>query len=258
MLKDTYYVRFLIREMMRNPDHRLTRKLLAIIRVRPRVEVAPSLLTFIGSDLNLLPHQHAEILWTFRYLSKIPPEVVEHCKLVVVDTGVYYYVRSAAALLLCRTVVEKGFLDKCRAIFLTTEDTNVRIAIAILLMQSTGKHAAATLDMLMLHPNEKLRKVGKFLRAVRYDATEAMRRLKFLFGRDSDWILCDNMGVLFSMALSDQPEILRRLIAYTTDASSKSNRADLRTTLAQVTLRANTQLSNILRAAEVGRTSPSN
>lgn len=248
MLRDTYYIRYLLREMKRNPDYRLTRKFVSIIRWHPaRYADAVALFTFIESDLNLFPHQHAEILWAFRYLSKVPPEIIQHCKSLVLNANAYFYLRSAAPLLLSRTLLEKEYLDKCRAAFHAGDDTNVRIALAILLMQSTGNVAAPSLHALVFHPNEKIRKVAKLLREVRYDVIEAKKRMKFLFGTKNDWVLCDYMGVLFSMSLSDRADILKQLIKYADEASKNSPRLDLRLTLAAIATKASARLSHILK-----------
>jgi hypothetical protein len=254
MLKGSYYVRFLLRELKRNPDYRLTRKLISITRRRSRLQsIISPLFNFIKSDLNLFPHQHAEILWAFRYLSRIPPEVIQHCEELIFNENTYYYVRGAAALLLSRTVLEKRFIDRCRDAFHRADDTNVRIALSVLLMQSTGKVGAATLQILVLHPNDKIRRVARIFAEVRSDTNEAKKRLKFLFGSDNDWILYDQMGILFSMSQSDQPDILRELINLTTSASQKSPRLDMRLTLAKIANRANIRLANVLKLAKFSR-----
>jgi hypothetical protein len=249
MLRGTGYVNVLVREMQRNPDYKLTRKLVAVVRHRPNVSgFALKLLEFVESDLNLFPHQHAEILWACRYTSKVSPKIIEHCKSVTLDPNAYFYVRSSAAMLLSRTVLEKAFLDKCRAEFHACNDVNVRTALAILLMQSTGKLAAPTLHTLVFNPNERIRKIGKLFREVRYDIKEAKNRLKFIFSSKDDWVLCDNMGVLFSIALSDRPEILKDVIKRATSASATSPRLQLRATLKEVAKRANVQLSNLSKS----------
>jgi hypothetical protein len=247
LLGGTYYVRFLIRELKRNPDYRLTRKLVSIARAHPKLSCS-GLQSFIESDLNMFPHQHAEILSVFRYLSKIPPGVIKQCMSAVLDTGQYFYVRSSAALLLSRIILDKPFLDKCRSAFLATDNVSVAIALATILMQSTGLLANATLELVAFHPNEKVRKFGKLLRQVRFDSVGAKSRLKFLFSSSNDWILCDQMALLFSMAHSDRLEILDDLIARTLKSSKSSPRKELRNTLATIAARANVQRSNVLKS----------
>ena len=249
LLGGTYYIRFLIRELKRNPDYRLTRKLVSVARSHPKLSCA-GLHSFIESDLNLFPHQHAEILSVFRYLSKIPPGMINQCMTLVLDTGQYFYVRSSAALLLSRVVLDKPFLDKCRTAFLATDNANVAIGLATVLMQSTGKLAPATLDVIVFHPNEKIRRFGKLLRQVRVDVIEAKSRMKFLFSSPNDWILCDQMALLFSMSHSDRIEILDELISRTLDSSKSSSRMQLRNTLATIAARAAVQRSNVLKGKQ--------
>ncbi|MCX7354362.1 MAG: RNA-directed DNA polymerase [Alphaproteobacteria bacterium] len=245
-LGDHYFVKFIVREAKRNPDHRLTRRLISVSKEKPGLQkyVAP-LFEFIKSDLNIFPHQWAEILWYFRYLSKIPPYVISHCEEVVLNDNLHPYVRASAATLLSRGMLKVQFLNQCREKFRNSNNTNLQIALSALLMQSTGSYARSFLHTLVFHPNEKIRKAGKLYREVRFGHKEAKARTKFLFSSKNDWVLCDSMAMLFSMSQSDRPEILKVLIAALSVPSVSSPRMDLRLTLSLLSDRAKHNLAKL-------------
>jgi hypothetical protein len=152
-------------------------------------------------------------------------------------------------MLLSRTLVDRNFLGKCRELFLAERDAEVRIAIASILMQRSGRDGRSVLHLLVFHSNEKIRKFGKLLREIRFDPNEARTRLKFIFHPKRSSGISDAIALLFSMTQSDRPEILQMLIRSLAIPTKRDPRLDLRVVLREVERRAKEQLSTLQGAS---------
>lgn len=240
------HVTRLMQEIERNPDNRVTRKLVATTRQFPRKsQIKTRLFQFLNSPLNIYPHQEAEIIWAFRYLSQIDKSLVNYCEKKFLDANVYYYVRMQSAHLLSRTLLQESFLKKAEKIFEEEPNPLVQIASAGLLMQRTEKKNGAALARMVFHPNEDIRKSGRFLRQMKFDEKQALSKIRYILDANFTPRACDYFPELFAASQSDRIKILEELQRSIRDYLKVPGIRGIRPILSEILRRAEKSLSSI-------------
>lgn len=203
----------LIKEIQKNPDHRLTRKLVVVTRQFPSLRtVQLKLLDFIHSPLNIFPHQEAECLRAIRYLGQISDESFQHCLERAVDSCQDFYVRMEAAYLLARMPLETAHIAACLKALRAEPNAYVKAALSTVVVQRRSRNSEVVRE-LVLHPHEKIRSLGKLYRVIKNDHAAADARLAYLFkAQTPPWALCDNVPFLRLMELSNSTQIRQRLL----------------------------------------------
>ncbi len=87
----------------------------------------------------------------------------------------------------------------------------VQSAIAGLLVQRR-KNNKEIVRMLVLHPNDKIRRLGKLYSRIKNDKAVAKDRLNHIFRPSIGWIVCDNMPFIHLMANSTEENIRLQLL----------------------------------------------
>jgi len=208
-LGDHRFVTRLFDEIARNPDYRLTRKLIISARRFPgKRHIASRVSAFLKSPINIFPHQEAELLWAVRYLARVPLEIVQRCEVQLLDQNADFYVRVQSARVLSRCRLSQKFVRRCHAIFLEERSYLVQSSLVALLTQLPRSEANRMLEMTQFHPNDVIRNTAILLISMREDTDEARSKLKHIFRNDSLLVLCDCVPLLYAMALSENAEIL--------------------------------------------------
>jgi hypothetical protein len=230
---DSYeFIDKLIKELQKNPDHRLTRKLVAVTRQFPGLQTVQSkLLDFIRSPLNIFPHQEAECLRAIRYLGQISNDTFQHCLSRANDLNQDFYVRMQAAYLLARMPLERDHIAQCLYAMRAEPNAYVRAALATVVVQRRSRNHDVVRD-LVLHPHDKIRAMGKLFRVMKNDRPQASARLTYIFNTDTPpWVQCDNMPLLHLMEHSKEQSIRALLVQFLKEPRSKTPITGLRPVL---------------------------
>lgn len=230
-LGSSLFLRRLIAEIHVNPDFRLTRRLVQAAQQFPRRKViVQKLLPFLKSEYNIFDYQEAEIIRSFRYVSNVPDDVIRYCKKRMYDFSVHYYIRMQCAYLLARIQLSDNELKKIDQLFDRENDPYVKGALATILMQFDHQRNLQFIKKLVFHPNEKIRKIGKYYRNIKHDKDKAEKLVEFIFNDRLEVRICDYISHLYAMSVSSDEEI--RKIVFGAVRRSRYN-------IVNVSLRAN-------------------
>ena len=211
-LKSNYFTKRLIFEIINNPDIRITSRAISTIKTFPRhTSFSTQLFKFIKSDLNIFPHQESEIIRSFRYLSVIPENILEHCKDCAFDTSINFYIRIQSFYLLSRIDLSKDEYEKIYQLFETEPNQNVQVAMAGNMIKYKEKNREI-LQKLAFHPKSKVRKVGRYFYALKWNKEFAIQKLRYLFKNDNygfSMKLCDNMPILYLLTYNRRLEFIK-------------------------------------------------
>ena len=164
------YVDRLLKEISKNADHKLTRKLVTASKFFPRKRsIEPRIMKMIQDNQLIFPYQEAECFRAARYLSSISSSTQSHAWNLLVNPDNDRYLRMQAAYLLARTNIEINKLNRLLELFLGEADPYVQVALSTLLVQRRNDNSRIV-RLFVLHPNEKVRNVGKFYRTVKNEA----------------------------------------------------------------------------------------
>ena len=202
----------LLREISKSADGKLTRKLISTTKRFPRKRSIQSrVLKMIQNDQIIFPYQEAECLRAIRYLSAVSQETKDHAWDRLNDPENDRYLRMQAAYLISRTTIRNERLDSLLELFNSEADPYVQVAISTILVQRQDDNQEVVRQFI-LHPNEKVRNIGKFYRTVQNESTVARKSLRHAFKPQIPWILCDCMSVLHLMAESRNSELKTMLL----------------------------------------------
>lgn len=210
ILKSTYFTERLIFEIINNPDPRITKWAISTTKTFPRLKVfSAKLLDFIKSDLNIFPHQEAEIIRSFRYLSNIPENILDHCKHRAFDPEVNFYVRMQSFYLLSRVDLSEDEYEQICQSFEAEPNQDVQIAMAGNMIKYEKKNSKI-LETLVFHPDDKVRKIGAYFRAIKWDKKIATGKLNYLFSKNYDisMRLCDDMPILYLLTYNKEKNFI--------------------------------------------------
>ena len=212
LLGSDVYVDRLLKEIAKSADSKLTRKLIATTRRFPRKRsIENDVMKMIKGGQIIFPHQEAECLRALRYLSTLTTDTVDHCWKRVAKKTEDRYLRMEAAYLLSRTDLSNDRINRLIQIFREEPDSYVQAAIAGLLVQRRENNREIV-QMLVFHPNEKVRDIGKLFRSVKNEPSFAKETLRHALRPEVPWVLCDNMPFLHLMAASRNQEVRKLLL----------------------------------------------
>lgn len=182
ILENNSCVRRLTAELEKSSDPRITKKLVSAAKQFPRKRtIETAVLDLMSQGKIVLPHQEAECLRSIRYLSRVSPEIINHCWDRLLSDSMDRYLRMQSAYLLARTEVSVERIKKLESRFLNETDTYVQAAMTMLLVQRRYKNEEIVRG-LVFHPNEKIRDLGRVFREVRNEPPIAISTLKRFFG----------------------------------------------------------------------------
>ena len=210
-LKSAYFTKRLIFEITNNPDLRITKRAVSTIKTFPRhTFFSTKLFKFIESDLNIFSHQESEIIRSFRYLSIIPDNILNHCKLRAFDARSNFYVRIQSFYLLSRVDLSEDEYEKISQLFETETNQGVQIAMAGNMVKYKKKNSEI-LKKLVFHPSDKVRKIGTYFYQIKWNEKIATDKLKYLFSKDYDTSmkLCDDMPILYLLTYNDTDKFMK-------------------------------------------------
>lgn len=207
MIDSDYYIGRLLREISKSSDSKLTRKLVASTKRFPRKRaVETTVMSMIQAGDIIFPYQEGECLRAIRYLSNVSDTIIDHAWSRLRDSRKDRYLRMQSAYLLSRTVVSRRRLTALDALFDRETDPYVQVAISLVLAQA-GENNGEVVRKILLHPNEKIREVGKLFRAVKNEPTVARSILGHALRTEIPWLTCDYLPMLHLMSNSMNREI---------------------------------------------------
>lgn len=213
LLGSDLFVGRLLWELQRNADYKLTRKLVSATKLFPRKRgIETAILTFLESELNIFPFQEAECIRALRYLSTLSDRTVNLCLQRLRDEKAERYLRMQAAYLLARTSLTSGHLNSLLRLFHKESDPYVQVAISTLLVQRKVDNKEIV-RLLIFHPNDRVRDIGKLYRTIKNDINAAKDRMKHAFRCEVPWLICDNMPFVHLLAESPKREVREHLLA---------------------------------------------
>jgi retron-type reverse transcriptase len=212
ILGSNSYINRLLTEIGKNADHKLTQKLVKAARNFPRNRsIETKVLKMIQNGQIIFPFQEAECLRALRYLSTLKEDTMQHCWDRLLDKTHARYLRMEAAYLLSRMELNEEQLINLHNSYDEEQDAYVQVAKAILLVQRRKKNQDVV-DMLVFHPNEKVRDIGKLFHAIKNDKSVAKDKLTQAFRQEVPWMLCDYMPFIYLMAESRNDGIRKMLL----------------------------------------------
>lgn len=202
-----YYVDRLLAEMRNSADAKLTRKLVTTTKRFPRRRgIERAVRKMIASGELIFPHQEAECLRAVRYLSFVTNEMYDLAWRRVRNDAADRYLRMQAAYLLSRTLLTRRRISALRTLFWNEPDPFVQVAIATILVQSPNSNREIVRATL-LHPNEKVREIGKLFQIAKNDESLVNSTLKHALNPKIPWATCDYMPLVHLAAQSESAAI---------------------------------------------------
>lgn len=234
-LDSSIYISRLLSEIKRNPDSRLTKRLISTAIRFPRKSIIISrMMEFLKSEYNIFPYQEAEIIRSFRYMSQIPKEVSDYCYNKLMKGSTHFYIRIQCAFLLNRVVMPHKRLRRIEIILPRVVNPHVQIAMYSLLMQYNGEKNAELVRSMLFHPNDHIRNVGRYYRNIKYNIESSETLIKHIFDKDHPQRLSDNMHKIFIMSSSKVKEIKSLLLKQLRTGRVSCQIVGLRSTLSVV------------------------
>ena len=216
----------IISEIKKNPDHRLGLKLIQCIRKFPRkISCKTRLISFLTSEENILPFQEAQILKAIRYQSRIKPETIHHVKRRIENEFLEDCVRVEALRLLARCDLDNAFINIVANIFLKTQSVSVKRATALILMRQRGQKNTRFIQDTVLHSNNEIRKMGRFLQKSKNDPPTARKILDQAF--KENYLLVDYLPLLYLMIESRDEGLVKMVIDEIMDKSPHKNHINM-------------------------------
>lgn len=207
LLFDGYFIGRLLYEFRRNPDMKVSKRLVSAARQFPkRASIESAILDFINSEENIFEHQEAECLRAIRYLRRINSRTVVHCKERLHNKSKTAYLRMQSAYLLSRVEHDSLYLKRIRRLFESEDDPYVQVALSTVIVQSQDD-LDEFVERMFLHPNNKIRDVGKLYSSVQTNVSLARDRIKHIFRKETPWMICDNMAFIYLMSFTKNDEI---------------------------------------------------
>lgn len=236
-LKSAEHVPRLLRELERNSDHRLTRKLVRCSRDFPRLTSLDSkLLRFMKSEHCIFPHQRAECLRAIRYTSRVSPETNAYAREILYDRSRDPYERMQSAYLLSRADNNAATIAKCLAIFREEANPYVQCALSGILVQRRADNREVVRE-LVFHANNQVRNLGRLFRLAKNDRSYVAQKLKHILRQETPWLLCDSMPYVFLMSYSQDRYIQTFLAERLKDPSKRLPILDVRELLSRIRAR---------------------
>jgi len=230
-LGENSYMDGLFRELVENPDHRLTRAFQSAIRRFPRKKkFVNRVLNFLKSDLNIYPHQEAELIRALRYASEYTPEFEEYV-IDQITSAENFYVRTEASYLAARLNLDFKTRKKLLGRFSEEPSELALTALALPLGQFKNQKNRDVVLELVHHPNARVSSLGRHIRKAKNELAYSKEILDFVFDKKNPMRICDEIGILWYISQSIRSEIRLELLSRLAPVADTHYRIQLRTPL---------------------------
>lgn len=204
--------RRLVREIKRNPDPRLTKKVAANVAQFPRHPGAVNdIIELLLSGTFIHNHQKAELIRALRYASRLPDEIIKLAKSIIKDESENYYVRMQASYLVSRVKVSPNELNSLNDLYREEKDEFVRCAISTILLQQTGQRQKKLISGMLHSPNEKLRAIGRYYDLIQNNYAYSKSQFNFIFDERFPHRVCDYIYLIYCALNSENSNIIKTL-----------------------------------------------
>ena len=211
-LGDTTIVPRLLSEISRNNDQRYSRYIVNASRAFPRLKrIQSKLFNLMSGSQPLAPSIEANYIRACRYQSRITDNLLHHCKQKANNIKEDPQVRVQSLVLLARTKLDPSLINIAKTIFNEEGDILIKRAASLILVRQKGNDNETFIQSLAFHPNNELRKFGKYIHACRTNETEASKLLKQAFKNEHSWLLVDYIPLLYLQSQSANQTIKENL-----------------------------------------------
>ena len=201
----------LLSEISKNNDQRYARLIVRASQTFPRKKRIQKELLRILTHEKVATSREAVFLKACRYQSRIFPELVEYCKSSANDNQKGLQVRAQSLLLLARTQLNTPTIVLAEQIFRETENILIKRAASLVLVRQRGDSNKNFVESLIFHPNNELRKFGRYIHSCKTDISIAKNITSQAFKKKHSWLLVDYIPLLFLQSQSSNPEIRENL-----------------------------------------------
>jgi len=182
LLDDPYLIPRALKEIERNPDHRLMVNVVRYFRCFPKSRIIRDKLTkFLYSPLNKFVLQEAQVLSALRYTRIYPKELLSYVKKITRSKVKHWYVKIQAILLLNQLELSKADLKSLQRQFNSEENVEVKKAIIRLLCQLDKEDLEKFVNEAIFEKNSKITQIIKMLNFLKDKEDKALNEINSIF-----------------------------------------------------------------------------
>jgi citrate synthase len=133
----------------------------------------------------VFPSQEAQLIKALRYQSRVQPDTLKYMIKRASDDLTDPQIRVQAFQLLSRTKLSQEMVQTARVAFDDAEHTAVKMAATFVLIRQRGQRNGQFIRQIVFHPNDDLRRLGRFLRAAKNDKVMANLRIPVIMNGQS-------------------------------------------------------------------------
>lgn len=197
----------LLTEITRNSDYRLGLKLIQFARHFPRkLSIQNRLMKLLRNGEIVFPSQEAQLIKALRYQSRVQPDTLKYMLERASDDLTDPQIRVQAFQLLSRSKLSQEMVQAARVAFDDAEHTAVKMAATFVLIRQRGQRNSQFIRQIVFHPNDDLRRLGRFLRAAKNDKVMANQLVGQAF--KGEFLLVDYIPLLYLLVESRERDII--------------------------------------------------
>jgi hypothetical protein len=154
----------------------------------------------------VFPSQEAQLIKALRYQSRVQPDTLKYMIKRASDDLTDPQIRVQAFQLLSRTKLSQEMVQTARVAFDDAEHTAVKMAATFVLIRQRGQRNGQFIRQIVFHPNDDLRRLGRFLRAAKNDKVMANQLVGQAF--KGEFLLVDYIPLLYLLVESRERDII--------------------------------------------------
>ncbi len=188
LLKSSYMVNSLLKQLPINPDNRLIRSSARYFKYFPKSykKISIKLTDFLKSQSYLFPYQEAYIISILRNLKTIRNDTIEYSRRCLKLKNKHWYVKVQSAMLLANLRLRPNSLKYLRIIYENESNTELRRALARCLCQLEDEKLSNFLQELVFENNYRLSFLGRMLIHLYHNRNNAAKEEISRLFRDFD------------------------------------------------------------------------
>ena len=171
LLKSSYMVNSLLKQLTLNPDERLIGKAVVYLKHFPKscAKIEKSLLAFLNSSINLFPYQEARIIELLRTLKCFSKESISYAKKCLRSKQKHWYVKVQSALLLANLDLQVRTLNFLEKMYKQENNILVKRSLIKGLCQLEKEKLREFIFKLICENEKNLFTVGRMLLCIFYN-----------------------------------------------------------------------------------------
>ena len=194
LLKSSYMVDKILKQLPKNPDAKLTDKATRYFKYNSRCwkNISKELFRFLKSPINLFPYQEARIIEALRYLNFIPYEIIQYARNSLTLRKKHWYVRVQWTILLANLKLQPRNLRRILRLYRNESNIEIKRAFVICLCQLDKDKLIDFLRELTFENNKRLFSIGRMLSSILYNRNgSAIKAISDIFRHFDENFLVD-------------------------------------------------------------------